>query len=430
MARDLYRGFYVSKAMDRKIERRRWTWRRLIFILVAGVGVVWVALAVRNGAYTRRLRVDADRLQIATVKEGPFQEYLPVTGEVVPLKTVYLDAVQGGRVEEVYVAEGALVKAGDRLLKLGNSNLLMDIMDRDAELYQQSNNLRNTQLALEQNRVLMAQRRLEIDYTLRDKRRRLQSLKSLQAEGLVPANDLALAQDDYDYYSRLQKLTAEAERQEARYREGQVRQLETSLRQMESNLAVARSNLDGLSIRAPVSGQVTSLDAEVGESKRPGQRLGQVDVLDGFKVRARVDEHYLPRLRLRQLATWEEDGQGFTLVVDRISPEVSAGRCDVDLRFQGEQPSGIRRGQTLRLRLQLSDLARAVLLPKGGFLQDTGGRWVFVLDRSGSRATRRPIRIGLGNPRELEVLEGLTPGERVVVSPYTDFEDAQELVIQ
>jgi len=414
--------------MDRKIEKRRWRPARIVSVVAAAIAIAAAIFSFFRNVQGSRLRVDSERLTISPVERGEFREFIPVTGEVVPIRTVFLDAAEGGRVETVYVEDGRSVKESDKLLKLVNTNLLLDIMYREAELFQQSNNLRNTELALEQNRLTMRDQILEIELEIRKKKRKFERLEVLSREGLISREDYEEARDDYEFYRQKLELTLDAQKQETNYRENQVGQLTASLERMEANLQVAKKNLEDLVIKAPVSGYLTSLNAEIGESKVRGETLGKIDVLDGFKLRLMVDEHYIPRLEKGQVGVFGYSDQEFELEIQKISSEVLDNKCEVEMEFMGAEPGGIRRGQTLHGRLQLSDLSEGILLEKGGFFQDTGGRWVFVVTPSGGAAVRRQIRLGLENPHHFQVLEGLVPGERVITSSYSAFGDVERLV--
>jgi HlyD family secretion protein len=376
------------------------------------------------------LRVDLDRVQIDEVAHGEFQEYLTALGEVVPINTVYLDAIEGGRVEQVLVIEGDRVEAGTPLVKLANTGLLLDVMYREAELFQQSNNLRNTQLAMEQFRLKVDRELLEIDYELKERRRHFGAAEKLAHSGLLPANDVEGARDGFDMVRDLRKLIEAQSEKEREFRLAQAEQLRASLARMRENLEMARRNIDQLVMRAPVSGHLTTLNAEVGQSKVRGERLGKIDVLDDFKVRAHVDEHYLPRLRPGQVAVAEVESTDFDLVVDRVSLEVVNGSCETDLLFSNARPDNLRRGQTLHLRIFLGDGVGATLVPRGPFLHTTGGQWVFVISEDGESATRRDIDLGMANPHHFEVLAGLSPGERIIVSSYEPFGDSEKLVFK
>jgi HlyD family secretion protein len=414
--------------MDRKIRRRRWTSWRIVSLAVAlplVVFLVWSALVMRGG---RPLRVRAERLTIATVTRGEFQEFLPVSSTVVPRTTHYLDAAEGGRVEEVFREAGSLVEEGDEILRLGNSNLLLDIMYREAELYQQSNNLRNTKILMEQNRVQVQRELLELDYEIAQQQRITAGHEALE-RSFVSRQEYEEARDRLSYFRQRRDLVLAAREQDDRFRRAQIEQLEDSLQRMQSNLEILKRNQGNLVVRAPISGQLTALDAEVGQSKARGDRLGQIDVLDGFRLRAAIDEFHVARVQRGLHGSFTLAGESYEVQVEKVYPQVVDGRFEVDLRFTGAEPAVVRRGQTIRLRLELGDPSEAVLLPNSAFYQSTGGRWAYVLDDSGDTAHRREIALGRKNTRFLEVLDGLLPGERVIISGYEPFGDADRLIL-
>lgn len=415
--------------MDRIIEKKKWPTSRIL--KYAGIGlvavvVVYLLLFSTTGS---TLRVERERLTISTVTRGPFQEFIPVMGEAMPINTVYLDAVEGGRIEMIYVEAGAMLKKGDPILKLSNTDLLLDVMFREAEFFQTSNNLRNTRLSMEQQRLSLQQELTQADYELLTARKEYDRFESLFEDQLISLKEYENAKDQYEYLVRKRELTRESMEKDIAFREEQVRQLEQNLSRMKENLQITQQKLDSLVLKAPVSGQLTSLKAEViGESKQPGERLAQIDVLDGFKVRAPIDEHYINRVETGREGVFTLGGKDYRLVVKKIYPEVTDGRFEVDLSFDGAVPDNLRNGQTLHIRLALGDLTEALLLPRGGFYQTTGGNWVFVVDKSGDFAVRRPVKLGRWNTDVYEVLEGLQPGDRVVTSSYDGYGDMQRLV--
>jgi HlyD family secretion protein len=416
--------------LDRIVKKRRWSRRgvaALCGVAVVAVGIIWNVVDARRGT---RLRVPADRLQIATVQRGEFQEYVPMAGAVVPLVTHHIDAIQGGVVEEVYREEGSVVEAGDEILKLSNVNLLLDFMYREADLFNQTNNLRNTKIAMEQNRLRIRQELLDVDRAIARQQRLTKNLTQLARDELVARDDHEEAKEELAFLVERRRLLVTTQQQDSLFRAEQVRQLEESLTRMQSNLALLRGNLDDLVVRAPVSGQLTALLAEAGQVKASGDRLGQIDVLDGYKVRAAVDEHYIARVSRGLRATVDLSGVEHVLLVDKVYPRVVNGRFDIDLSFEGDQPQDLRRGRTVHLRLELGDAVPTLLLPHGAFFQTTAGRWVFLLDREGSTARRHDISVGRKNPRYCEVLAGLEAGDRVVVSSYDQFADVERLVIR
>ena len=376
------------------------------------------------------MNVNIERITIATVEKGVFQEFIPVIGNVLPIKTIYLDAMEGGRVENIFVEAGSMVHEGDKILKLANTNLLLDIMYREAQFFEQSNNLRNTRLAMEQHRLTLRRELVELDYQIQRQKRIYDRNTELAKKDLISQQEYEQAKDEYEYLLKRKELTLETQKQDAVFRQVQIEQLEASVQRMQTNLGMVKQKLESLVLRAPISGQLTSLHAEIGESKSPGERLGKIDVLEGFKVRAAIDEHYIARIEIGRTGAFDLAGTSYTLIVKKIYPEVREGRFEVDMEFDGASPQGMRRGQTLRIRLELGDLSEAVLLPRGGFYQKTGGQWVYVLEPSGAVATKRPIRLGRQNPQVFEVLEGLEPGEQVITSTYDGFGDIDRLILK
>ncbi|MCK4417206.1 MAG: HlyD family efflux transporter periplasmic adaptor subunit [Candidatus Latescibacteria bacterium] len=415
--------------MDRPIEKKRWTPKRIVGLSLIGV-LIFITVYGLIKSRGSKLNVAAERLTIVTVNKGPFQEFIPVVGSVLPIKTIYLDAVEGGRVEKLFVEAGSLIRKGDEILKLANTNLLLDIMYREAQLYEQSNNLRNTRLAMEQNRLALRRELVELDYQIQQQERTYDRNTELAKKDLVSQQEYEQAKDEYEYLLKRKDLALETQKQDSVFRRVQIEQLEASVKRMQTNLGLVKQKLENLVIRAPIGGQLTSLYAEIGESKSPGERLGQIDVLEGFKVRAAIDEHYIARIEIGRTGTFDLAGKSYKLMVKKIYPEVREGRFEVDMEFDGASPQGIRRGQTLHIRLELGELSEAVLLSRGGFYQKTGGQWVYVLDPSGAFATKRPIRLGRQNPQVFEVLEGLEPGERVITSTYDSFGDIDKLILK
>lgn len=417
-------------SMDRKIERKWWTRNQVWYAVAAGIAVFTAIYLALTGESQSRRRVDFDRVTIATVERGLFQVYIPVIGTVMPIRTVYLDAMEGGRVEEVVCEAGNLVTAGDTILHLSNASLRLDIMNREAQLFEQRNNLRNTRLAMQQNALDLEGQLVELDYKITLAKRAHDRNNQLAEKSLISRDDFEASRDEYEYLLARRDLTVRTQKQDSLFRTLQIEMLEESVERIQRNLEIIRLNLESLCVKAPVSGQLTSLNAEVGESKTRGQRLGQIDIMDGFKIRAAIDEHYISRIVTGLEGEFELAGVTHVLSVTKIYPEVRNGRFEVDMEFQGERPEAIRRGQTVHIRLELSDLSECVLLPRGPFYQTTGGRWAYVLDESGDYAERREINIGQQNPKVFEVLEGLEPGDKVVTSSYEGFGDARRLVLK
>ena len=416
--------------MDRKIEKKKWSPKKIAGLSIIGIFFSVVVYRFIFGDGHSKLNVNIERITIATVEKGVFQEFIPVIGNVLPIKTIYLDAMEGGRVENIFVEAGSMVHEGDKILKLANTNLLLDIMYREAQFFEQSNNLRNTRLAMEQHRLTLRRELVELDYQIQRQKRIYDRNTELAKKDLISQQEYEQAKDEYEYLLKRKELTLETQKQDAVFRQVQIEQLEASVQRMQTNLGMVKQKLESLVLRAPISGQLTSLHAEIGESKSPGERLGKIDVLEGFKVRAAIDEHYIARIEIGRTGAFDLAGTSYTLIVKKIYPEVREGRFEVDMEFDGASPQGMRRGQTLRIRLELGDLSEAVLLPRGGFYQKTGGQWVYVLEPSGAVATKRPIRLGRQNPQVFEVLEGLEPGEQVITSTYDGFGDIDRLILK
>jgi HlyD family secretion protein len=416
--------------MDRPLKKKKWTPKRISLLSLA---VVFLFLAFRFvvfGDHSSKLNVQADRITISTVHTGEFQEFITVTGTIIPIKTIYLDAMEGGRVETIFLEAGSYVNKGDSILKLSNTNLLLDIMYREAELFQQSNNLRTTRLLMEQNRLALQAELMELDYEVSDQERTCNTNNELKKKKLIPEQEYDTAKDKLDYLLNKRDLTLQSHQQDSIFRDTQIQQLEISLARMEANLKIVKENLENLIIRAPVSGQLTSLNAEIGESKNRGERLGQIDVLDGFKVRVNIDEYYITRINIGLRGEFTLNDRIYPLIIKKIYPEVLNGRFEVDLEFSDKEPEGLRRGQTLHIRLELGDLSQALLLDRGGFYQTTGGRWVYVLDPSGKVAIKRNVSLGRQNPEVFEIIGGLEEGERVITSSYDNYGDKDKLILK
>jgi len=387
-------------------------------------GVLLVATVVYQFLQTSGVRsfaIAAELLTIETAEIGTFLDFVPIRGSVTPLDTVYLDAIEGGRVEAVFVEDGVFVETGQPILELSNTTLQLDVISREAQVSEQLNNLRNTRLAMEQNRLSLKSTLIEIDYQITRLTRLGERRTDLFERGLIARQDHEDVIDELEYYQNRREVTIESQEADDRMRLAQIESLESTVEQLERNLQIARANLDNLVIRAPITGQLTSLDAEIGESKSRGQRLGQIDDIDDFKVSALVDEFYVTRTQSGQSAEFELSGRIYKLEVIKVYPQIRDGQFEIDLAFLDAPPANLRRGQTLQIRVALGDSIEALLLPRSGFSQDTGGNWAFVLDPTGRYAVKRELRLGRRNPEYFEVLDGLEPGDRVITSAYSSY---------
>jgi HlyD family secretion protein len=418
----------VSSSMDRRIEK---TSRRPLLIGGAAAGVVAIILVVLLTYDTSTsFTLDGQRIRTAEVSTGMYEDYIPLRASVDPEKTVYLDAIEGGRVEAILVEEGAFVEEGQPLVDLSNTSLQLDVIAREAEVSEQLNNLRNTQLAIEQNRLKLKGDLIEIDFQIVKLSRLVSRYEELEGNQFISKTEYEDSRDELEYWRSRRGITEQSQAQDEEIRLAQIEQLNSSVQQLEKNLILARANLDNLLIRAPRKGQLTSLDAELGESKSRGERLGQIDDVDRFKAVAMVNEFYLNRVRLGQQAILDINGREYRLEISKVYPEVQASQFEIDLRFLGEAPADIRRGQTLQLRLILGDTAeRATLVSNGPFFNDTGGAWVYVLDPDGKIATKREVQLGRRNPNTIEVESGLLPGDEIIISSYANFIDVDRLFI-
>ncbi|MCY4545007.1 MAG: HlyD family efflux transporter periplasmic adaptor subunit [Gemmatimonadetes bacterium] len=418
-----------DNTMDRRIERKRFTPRRIAIYGAAALVIVfaaWQLLTINPSS----LNVDAEKLTLAPVTHGPFLEYIVEQGEVMPLTTIYLDAVEGGRVEEVFVEEGSKIEEGTPILRLSNANLQLNVMQREAELFREVNRLRETRVTMEQRRLAMRAELVRLEFEFRKAEREYTRQDEMFKADLASRKEFDEAKDNLEYLTRSRDVTVETLRQDSLYQTIQVQQLEESIDRLRLNLELIKQNEDNLTLRAPISGLLSSLIAEVGESKPRGDRLGQIDVEDEFKVRAAIDEHYIARIRSGQAGSFDFAGGTYDLVISRVYPEVIEGQFEADMVFPEGMPDGLRRGQTLQVRVALGELADAMQVPRGGFYQTTGGRWIYVLDPAGEFAVRRQIRLGRQNSQYFEVLEGLEEGEQVITSMYDNFGDMERLVLQ
>jgi HlyD family secretion protein len=412
----------VPSAMDRRLEQRLITPRRAAIAVGATLIIGLTAYAYVALSMNRTLTVGPERVTIARVAYDTFREYIPVTGNVVPRTTVYLDAVGGGQITGVHVEEGALVMAGQPLVTFKNTNLELQVIGAEAQLTEQLNSLSTTRQNFEQSRLRNQRELIDIDYQIDRLGRELARRQPLVATGGATKGQI----DDLEAeLTRYRSLRAPVQRQvelDEEFGANQLTRMSEALDAMNKNLAIARENLSNLVIVAPIDGQLTSLEANAGESKAPGQRVGQVDELGAFKVSAFVDEFYLSRVTVGQLAEVEIDGERYELEVSKEYPGVRDRQFQIDLKFADGVSPQIRRGQTVRMRLEIGQPADTLVLANGAFYDDTGGQWVFVVDDSGDYALRRDVRFGRRNPEGIEVLEGLRDGERVITSGYESLE--------
>ncbi len=375
-------------------------------------------------------RAEKDKLTVSAVEDGQFNDYITIIGQVEPITTIYLDVEEGGKIEEIYIEEGEMVKAGDVILKLRNTDLNTTIMNIESQLSYHANELRNTQIQIEQQQIQNRQQKLEIDLKVVQAKRKFKQYERLFEEDLVAKEEYLQAKESYELSLKEQELTYQKMVQDSIFRTNQRLSMDRSLENTRLSLSMTRERLENLNVKAPVDGQLGLLDAEIGQSISQGQRLGLIHILTDFKINARIDEHYIDRVRRELPAAFDRGGTTYQLNVKKVYPEVREGQFKIDMVFEGENPDNIRTGQTYHIKLELGESEKAVLLPRGGFFQSTGGQWVFVLNENETEAVKRPIRIGKQNPQYYEVLEGLQAGEKVITSSYELFGENDKIVLR
>lgn len=415
--------------MDRIIQKKRWTTKKILTI--AGVAAL---LALIAGSYYftaggARLNVDTERLTISEVTKGPFQVTIPVNGVVLPISTIYLDAMEGGRVEEKYVEDGTVMTKGQPILRLSNTDLELSLVNQETSVYNLLTQMQIARNAALQNTTTKLNQMTDVENELKEAERIYNLNKRLYDQKVIGSQEYQQSQNKYNYQLAKKKLTERLLSQDSASTRQQLSQAEQSYRGSQNALSVMRQKVGDLIVRAPVDGQLTSLDAEIGQNKNKGERLGQIDVLSGFKVRVDVDEHYISQVYNGLEGRFTFANKEYGLEIKKVYTQVSNGRFQVDMQFEGAVPEGIRRGQTLQILLALSDETQAVLVPKGGFYQQTGGNWIFLVSPDGKMAARKDIQIGRQNTDYYEVLGGLKPGDKVVTSSYENYGNMQELIL-
>ena len=410
--------------MDIRIEKKKgfralFT-RRGIPYLAGGLFLLFVVwLLVRGNSST--LRIDARTISVGEVVRGEFNDYIRVTGQVQPITTVQLSPLEAGIVERLVVEEGASVRKGDVLVELSNTSLTLEILNSEAELAEKQNILRNTLISMEQEKLDLRLDKVQLDLDVERKRRTWQQNEELYRSNLIAREEWLQSKEDYELAAKKRELNIERQVQDSLYRTVQIEQMEDNLENMKRNMQLIRQRIENLQVKSPIDGEVGLLDVVLGQSVSSGQKIGQVNDLSDYKVEAQIDESYIDRVRAGLDATFERQDTSFTMRLRKVYPEVRNGQFRADFTFAGAHPRNIRSGQTYYLHLELGQPTDAVIIPRGSFYQSTGGAWIYVLAPEGDRAYKRTIRIGRQNPQYYEVLEGLEPGERVIVSGYENY---------
>ena len=417
--------------MDKIIEKKTgwrvaFTQKALPYWLGALLAVFIVYLIARPNNKT--LRVDKDSLTVSSAIKGEFNDYIRISGRVQPMTTIQLSPQEGGIVQTILIEEGAKVKAGDPILVLSNDNLDLQILNSEAELAEKENILRNTQIQMAQQKIDVRQNVLEYGMQVDRLRRAYEQHKALYEDKLIAKEEYLKAEEDYRLAKQKYDLMAERSKQDSLYRSTQIDRMEESLDNMQLNMQMIRKRKSNLIVKAPIDGELGLLDVVLGQSIASGTKIGQINSVGTYKVEAQIDEHYIDRVVSGLSATFERQGETYSTVIRKVYPEVRDGKFKADFKFDGEQPENIRAGQTYYLNLQLGQPEEAVIIPRGTFYQKTGGKWIYVVNKEGTKAVKREIRIGRQNPQYYEVLEGLEPGEKVITSGYDTYGDSDVLV--
>ncbi len=416
--------------MDRKIEQKRFNFKKYMLPTIVVVIVLFFSIKIIIGNDEAKLNVDLEKISIENVVNDYFQDYIAVIGAVEPIKTIYLDAIEGGRVDEILIEEGNMVKKGDKIIKLSNNNLLLEISNIEAQVARAINDLKTTRVNLENILITSKIELLNLHYTLLELQRKYKSNEILYQQNHISKEEYQLTKEDYEFAIKRMELLKVKYNQDSISMKLRIESSEEQIDRMQNNLQYVRKRLDALEIKAPVDGELAILNPEIGQVVNYGNRVGSINILDSYKMRVEIDEHYIARISKGLEGEFDFAGGTHDLKIKKIYPEVQNGRFAVDMIFVSKIPDQIRIGQTARIKLELGESKLATLIPRGGFYQSTGGQWMYVVDKSEDFAVKREIRIGRQNPRYYEVLEGLEPGEKVIVSSYEAFGNADKLIIK
>ena len=415
--------------MDRAIEKKRWSLNRLIFIFCVSAMIVFLGYLVISRSGTTRLKVDPTRMTISEVKYGEFREYYPFDGTVIPVTSVYLDIEEGGRVEEIFVEGGQPIKKGDRILRFSNDNLQRNTIDTETRLLENLDTLRNTQFNRAQSKLLLRDTLLDLSYQIQKLEKKYKRYKVLKEDKIAISDEqYEDVHDELKYLKDKRDLLKERIAQEDLLSEKQIEQANKSIERISVSLDLLTKTMENLEVRAPISGYLSRINAEVGQTISSGQRIGQIDILDHLKIRAGIDQYYNSKVTTDTKGKFSLDGKSYGVKVIKIYPEIVNSQFNVDMAFIGDPPEGIKRGQTLTVELDFSESEQRLMVTKGGFFQATGGRWVYLISKDGKSARRTDIHLGRQNPRYVEVLDGLKKGDMVITSGYDTFKEADTLI--
>ena len=415
--------------MDIPLKKKRFTTKKIAIIGGSVLIVALIVFVLISSTGNSKLNVEKERISISEVKKGNFQENIPVNGVVLPIKTIYLDAMEGGRVEERFVEDGKMMEKGEPIIRLSNTDLELSLVNQETSVYNLLTQMQISQNAARQNTINRRNNLTDVENQFVEAKRLYKLNEKLYKKGAVGKQDFLESKNNYNYQKEKLNLARQVLAQDSTAVNQEARQAKESYERTRKALQLMRKKVEDLVVRAPIDGQLTALDAEIGQSKSKGERLGQIDVVSAYKVRAEIDEHYISRIFNGQRGEFNFNGKKFQLEIKKVYTQVSNGRFQVDMHFLEEAPDKIRRGQSLQIKLALSQEKEAVLVSKGGFFQQTGGNWIFKISEDGESAYRTPIQLGSQNTEYYEVLGGIEPGDRVITSSYSNFGEIEELVL-
>ena len=417
--------------MDRAIEKKNKLFsKRNIWIFIGSIFAILVIYNIFFGDKSSKLNVEKEKITIETIEKDVFKDYIAVIGTVEPIKTIYLDAVEGGRVEEILIEEGNMVKKGDVIMQLSNSNLILDISNNEAQITRSINGLQETMVNMEQRSLNYERDLIDLKRELEKQKRAYENNKNLYEKKHISYEEFKQSKEYYNATLKKFELFKEAVRKDSIFRAKQTKRIERTIDRLQESGEIVRDRMENLKIKAPVNGELATLHPEIGEVINYGTRIGKINILDDYKLNVEIDEHYIARVRNGLPGSFSYTGKNFSLKLTKKYPEVNQGKFTVDMVFTEKTPKDINIGQTFRIKLELGQSKEAVLIPRGGFYQSTGGQWVYVVDESGEFAYKREIRIGRQNPKHYEVLDGLQPGEKVIVSSYDNFNEVDKLMLK
>jgi HlyD family secretion protein len=416
--------------MDRIIEKKKWTTKKILRIAAAVILGLFLIKFLFFRDTRSKLNVDLNQIRIAEVKKDKFQEFIPIDGVVQPIRTVFVNAIQGGTVERIYVEDGSNLKKGDTILKLANANLELEYMNRETNMYEVLNNLHNTKINIEQSNFIRRREISDKAYQLDIAEKDFGRKKKFYKENVISQEEYENAERDFNYQKTQLEIAKRLQQIDSLANITRLAQINRTIDRMSKNLELLKENLGNLFIKSPITGQLSSFNVEIGETKSAGQNLGHLDVTDGYKLQANIDERYITRVFIGQEAEFDFNGSKYYVEISKIYTQVRNGSFQVDMIFDGEEPANVKRGQTLQLRLKFSSPTDALIVQRGGFFQETGGNWIYVIDAAEEFALKRKIRLGRQNTNYYEVLEGLEPGERVIISSYDTFGDKDMLILK